>query len=104
MSGKREVGDGSDLYYCEGFSFAVRNLILFSKLHPQVWGALEKPFTVLVLDKVSEALLESMANHGLDDERGINGYADFSADEECTVNLMLLQEVRSDEERRTGGA
>ena len=59
-----------------------------------MWNALEKPTIPQMLLNVSEALLESTANLGPDnDERGINGYADFSADEECTVNLMMLQEI-----------
>jgi hypothetical protein len=93
MSGKREAGDKGDVYYCEAFSFAVRNLILFSKLHPGMWKAIAKESVALMLGNVCQALAESTANLGPDDVTGINGYADFSADEECTVNLMLLREM-----------
>ena len=94
LSGKDEVGDGAEEYYSEAFSFAVRNLILFSKLNRVLWEATGGTVIMRILERAHEALQVSVSHLSeRGGKAGINGFSDYSAEEECTVNLMLIQEI-----------
>ena len=68
----REGGGG----YSPAFSYAARNLVLFSKLHPGIWSAPPDP----------SLLLRAAVN-------GLEGALEGGREEEAVVCCMLVQEM-----------
>ncbi|GMH66575.1 hypothetical protein TL16_g04463 [Triparma laevis f. inornata] len=94
-SGKFDEGDGTENYYCEAFGSAVRSMVLFSRLHSQIWPAIPQEQLVVLLENVKEALLITSSRvvpRTQDETGGIPGYPDFGPNEESSVNLMFLTE------------
>ncbi|GMH57883.1 hypothetical protein TrST_g5897 [Triparma strigata] len=94
-SGKFDVGDGTENYYCEAFGSAVRSIVLFSRLHSEIWPAIPQEQLVVLLENVKDALLITSSRvvpRNQEETRGIPGYADFGPNEETSVNLMFLTE------------